>query len=67
MKDIHSLFIGSAASFFIAVVVGFLRQKKLNLTIFSLIGAGVITTIGYLSIFGDWSEPIETQKLFAFF
>ncbi len=67
MNDTTTLILGASASFIMAIAIGFLGKRSLRVDILLMLMAGITVSAGYLMLFGNWSETIETQKLWAFF
>lgn len=65
MSDTTTLLFGSAVSFLLALVIGF-RKSSSNTSVLLLVGAGFVVLCGYLMIFGNGSESMESGKFLSF-
>lgn len=63
MKDTTSLLLGASISFVLAASLGFFGKRALVTDVLMMLGAGLAVVIGYLLIFGSWSQPKDIELL----
>ncbi len=63
MNDTTSLLLGASISFILAASMGFFGKRALVTDILMMFGAGLAVVVGYLMVFGSWSEPKDIELL----